>query len=218
MNDTNTIKVTVNVLIFTIENNLLKLLAIKRAKKPFEGFWALPGGVVDIKESLDSASERVLVEETGISNVYLEQLYTFGDPKRDPRERRINVSYFSLVPYDSIKLRAGGKAREAKWISIKNLPDLAFDHNEIAKYGLDRLKAKMGYSNIAFGLLNRSFRLSELQKVYEIVLGHELDKRNFRKKIMSLKLLEATGKKEIDGAHRPAMLYRFKNKEIVVFD
>ena len=218
MNHTNRIIVTVNLLIFTVEDGVIKLILIKRANNPFVGYWALPGGAIDIKESLDSAAKRVLLEETGVHDVYLEQLYTFGDPNRDPRERRVNVSYFALIPSENIRLHAAGKAWEAKWTPVKKMPKLAFDHKLIVEYGIDRLKSKMGYSNLAFGLLDKSFRLSELQKVYEIVLGRKLDKRNFRKKMLALNLLRATGRKEIDGAHRPAMLYSFINKEVVVFD
>lgn len=210
--------VSVDVLIFTIEDNQLKLVLVKRAYEPFKDSWAIPGGFVRIDESVDEAARRELSEETGVKDVYLEQLYTFGDPKRDPRARVITVAYFALAPRENLKLASSGDAEEVGLFSVSQLPALAFDHQKIVSLGLERLRAKMSYSNIAFGLLPNKFRLSQLQQVYEVILGHPLDKRNFRKKIDSLGLLEATGEKELEGAHRPAMLYRFKNKEVVFFD
>lgn len=205
--------VTVDVLIFTIENDRIKILLVKRNAWPFEGRWAIPGGFIQMDESLEQAATRKLDDETGVKDVYLEQLYTFGDPKRDPRTRVITVTYYALIPNKRFQLLP-----EARFFDIDKLPSLAFDHSQIIKYGLERLQNKAGYSNIAFGLLPKKFRLSALQKVYEIVLGHNLDKRNFRKKMFSLGFLKATGEKEIDGAHRPAMLYQFKNREVVFFD
>ncbi len=214
------IVVTVNVLIFTIRNEKLEVLLMKRAYQPFMDFWALPGGVFDPEESLDDAACRVLKERTGVDNVnvYLEQLYTFGDPKRDPRERRIGVTYYALVPSSNLKLHATGKSKDAQWFDIKKLPELAFDHRDIIALGYDRLKTKVGYSSIVLELMNKSFRLSELQKAYETILGHVIDKRNFRKQMKELDLVEATGLKEMDGAHRPAMLFRAKKKRVVFFD
>ena len=180
--------------------------------------WAIPGGFVRTEESLESAAMRELLEETGVKNVYLEQLYTFGDPFRDPRTRVITVAYFALIPAESTKLQASTDASDAQWYSVKELPALAFDHKEIVKAGIERLRSKIGYSNIVYGLLPNEFRLSELQKVYEVILNQKVDKRNFRKKMLSLQLLESTGKREIDGAHRPAMLYRFKSRKTVIFD
>jgi 8-oxo-dGTP diphosphatase len=216
--------VTVDVLVFTITGDELKVLLVKRGSWPYENYWALPGGFVKMNESLEAAAIRELEEESGVKDVYLEQLYTFGDPDRDPRTRVITVAYIVLINSDDLKLRASTDVRDAQWFSIKKLPDLAFDHKKIVEYGLNRLRSKLGYSNIAYGLLPPEFRLSELQKVYEIILDRPLDKRNFRKKILSLTvsrdeyLLEATGEREISGAHRPAMLYRFNKKEIVFFD
>ncbi len=213
------IVVTVNVLIFTIRNDKLEVLLMKRAYQPFMDFWALPGGVFDPKESLDDAACRILKERTGVDqvNTYLEQLYTFGDPKRDPRERRIGVTYYALVPSDHLKLQAEGKAKDAKWWALKQLPELAFDHRKIVNLGYDRLKTKVGYSSIVLELMPSRFRLSELQKAYEVILGEEIDKRNFRKQMKELDLVEATGLKEMDGAHRPAMLFKAKKKRLVLF-
>lgn len=210
--------VTVNVLIFTIRDNKLQVLLVKRTYEPFADYWACPGGVFGVEESLEDAACRVLAERAGVKNIFLEQLYTFGDPKRDPRERRIGVSYYALISSENIKLTASGKSKDAQWFPINRLPKLAFDHKKIIQYGYERLRSKIGYSNVVFGLMRNKFRLSELQKAYEIILGHELDKRNFRKQMKELDLLAATGEKEMDGAHRPAMLYKFKHKEVVFFD
>lgn len=210
--------VTVDVLIFTIKNERLQILLVKRGIEPFKNSWALPGGFVRMNESLEEAAIRELSEETGVRSVYLEQLYTFGDPKRDPRTRVITVSYFALIPSEKIKLHSSTDVSDASWFLISNLPGLAFDHKKIIQTGVTRLKNKAGYSNIGYGLLPEKFRLSELQKTYEAILGHPLDKRNFRKRMSSLGFLEATGQKEMEGAHRPAMLHRFKTKEVVFFD
>ncbi len=216
--DAEAIVVTVNVLIFSIRAEQLNVLLVQRTYQPFADYWALPGGVFDPDESLDDAAKRILDERTGVKNVYLEQLYTFGDPKRDPRERRIGVTYYALIPSNDIKLAPSGKAKDAAWFPIKRLPKLAFDHRKIIDYGMDRLRSKVEYSSVVLGLMGKKFRLSELQKAYEIILGHDLDKRNFRKQIQSLDLVESTGEKEIDGAHRPAMLYKAKRKEVVLFN
>ena len=218
INKTEKPAVTVDVLIFSIQDNDLQVLLIKRGIPPFKDMWAIPGGFVRTEESLESAAMRELLEETGVKNVYLEQLYTFGDPFRDPRTRVITVAYFALIPAESTKLQASTDASDAQWYSVKELPALAFDHKEIVKAGIERLRSKIGYSNIVYGLLPNEFRLSELQKVYEVILNQKVDKRNFRKKMLSLQLLESTGKREIDGAHRPAMLYRFKSRKTVIFD
>lgn len=210
--------VTVDILVFTVDKNSLKILLVKRGIDPFKGQWAIPGGFIKINETLEDAAKRELVQETGIKNIYMEQLYSFGDPKRDPRERVVTVAYMALIPNENLKLRATTDASDVAWFSIKSLPDLAFDHNKIVKYALDRLKSKIEYSNIVHGLLTEKFRLSELQKVYEVILGKKLDKRNFRKRMLALGLLQVTGDMEIEGAHRPAMLYRFKTKELVFFD
>lgn len=210
--------VTVDVLIFTVANKSLKILLVKRGVDPFKGVWALPGGFVGSKEPLEQAAQRELMQETGVANVYLEQLYTFGAPDRDPRERVITVSYFALIPSKNISLRATTDVTEASWFNVSQLPKLAFDHKKIIDYGAERLKSKIGYSNIVYGLLPQKFRLSELQEVYEVILNQKLDKRNFRKRMLSLGLLKPTGQKVVEGAHRPAMLYQFKTREVVLFD
>lgn len=211
-------RVTVDILIFSVLDGELKTLLIQRKHDPFKGMWAIPGGYVLKNETLEDAALRELSEETGVKDVYLEQLFTFGDPNRDPRGRVITVTYYALIDGEHLQIEAATDAIEVKWVSVKKAPNLAFDHNKILKVGVERLKSKIGYSNVVFGLLPKTFRLSELQKMYEIILDQNLDKRNFRKKMMSLGLLEATGQKELEGAHRPAMLYRFKNRDLITFD
>ncbi|HCQ31022.1 TPA: NUDIX hydrolase [Candidatus Collierbacteria bacterium] len=210
--------VTVDVLLFTVEDNELKVLLVKRDEAPFEDSWALPGGFVKMNESLDEAADRELSEETGVRNLYLEQLYTFGNPNRDPRTRVITITYMALTAKSEWKLKSSGDVKEAKFFSVGKLPKLAFDHTEIIKYGLQRLRNKLGYTNIVLGLLPGSFTLTELQRVYEIILKTKIDKRNFRKKILSTGLIVASGKKLEGIAHRPAMLYSFKNKKVVITD
>jgi 8-oxo-dGTP diphosphatase len=202
--------VTVDVVIFALVEEDLQVLLIRRKKQPFAGMWAIPGGFVRIEESLEAAAARELVEETGVNNVYIEQLYTFGDPHRDPRTRVITVAYFALVPYDAIDHRPGDDAAETGWFSVFDLPKLAFDHANILEYALTRLRYKLEYSSVGFKLLPDVFTLTELQQAYEIILDEKLDKRNFRRKILSADILEETGKKDRTGEGRPAMLYRYR--------
>jgi 8-oxo-dGTP diphosphatase len=211
--------VTVDIVVFTILNDSLKILLVKRKEWPFENMYALPGGFVKMNETLDDAAVRELKEETGVKDIYLEQLYSFGDVNRDPRTRVITVSYMALIDGESIKLSAGTDAIDAKWFDVLELPKLGFDHNKIINYAFERLKSKLSYSNIAFSLLPEFFTLTQTQKVYEILLGHNIDKRNFRKKIESLKLIVPTNKIQM-GTHRPAKLYKLadKNFELKFFD
>ncbi|KKT86189.1 MAG: NUDIX hydrolase [Candidatus Collierbacteria bacterium GW2011_GWA2_44_99] len=208
----------VDVLLFTIDSDHLKILLVRRKDEPFKDSWSLPGGFVKMNESLDEAAVRELEEESGVKNVYLEQLYTFGSPKRDPRTRVISVTYMALVTKSHWSLRASGDVYQAEFFPIADLPKLAFDHQDIFLYGLERLRSKLGYTNISFGLLPDHFTLTDLQNVYEVILNKSLDKRNFRKKMLSIDLLLPVGVKSSGGAHRPAELYRFKKKEIVYTD
>jgi 8-oxo-dGTP diphosphatase len=205
---------TVDLVIFTVNKDKLKVLLTKRAESPFLAFWSLPGGFLLENESLEEAALRVLREKTGVKDVYLEQLYTFGKPDRDPRARVITVAYFALIPWANLDQPESKKVADLTWVSVDQLPKLAFDHKEILNCAVKRLRAKVSYSNIVYGLMPDKFRLSELQKMYEIILGDELDKRNFRKRILASGLLQETGKKDLLGAHRPAMLYQFKKMEI----
>lgn len=207
--------VTTDIVVFTIRDQQLKLLLIQRKGPPHEGMWALPGGFLEIDEDLEACAKRELKEETGIDEVYLEQLYTFGRPGRDPRERVISVTYYALLPSDRIELRAASDAADAAWFSLDQLPPLAFDHNEIVQQAHKRLVAKLDYSTIAFQFLPETFTLSELQAVYETLLNEELDKRNFRKWVLALEQIEKTGEQRRSGNHRPARVYRLMNPERV---
>ena len=205
--------VTTDIIIFTLRDGDLQVLLIRRKNPPFQGEWAIPGGFVEIHESLEEAALRELEEETGVRDVYLEQLYTFGDPDRDPRGRTITVAYFALVPATAIQPHAGSDATEARWWSVYNLPPLAFDHADILAYALQRLRYKLEYTAVGFELLPETFVLSELQAAYEVVLGEKLDKRNFRRKILSAKVIEETGAYRT-GEGRPAKLYRFRDDAV----
>ncbi len=209
--------VTTDIVIFTIRQDELKVLLIKRALPPYKGEWALPGGFIKLKESLEEGAKRELEEETGVSGVYLEQLYAFGQPDRDPRERVITVTYFALVPSDKLEIVGGSDAEGVSWFGMNELPDLAFDHNTILKMAHQRLVAKLDYSTIAFQFMPKQFTLSELQQVYELILREQIDKRNFRKRILGLNLIKETGKERKAGAHRPAKLYRVKNRKRIDF-
>lgn len=210
--------VAVDLAIFTVDNNILKAMLIQRAEEPFRRQWALPGGFLLHNESLDSAAQRILNQKTNVKDMYLEQLYTFGDPQRDPRARVITVAYFALIPWKHLSQPESKKVTDLTWASVHALPKLAFDHKEILNYAVKRLRAKASYSNIVYGLMPKQFRLSELQTMYEIIINEKLDKRNFRKQMLATELLEETGKKDINGAHRPARLYRFKKNKIVFLD
>jgi 8-oxo-dGTP diphosphatase len=204
--------VTVDLVIFTIAENDLKVLLIRRGGEPFKGRWALPGGFVEIDEALETAAARELEEEVGVSNVYLEQLYTFGDPKRDPRGRVISVAYFALVDAEHQKIAAASDAADAAWHSVFSPPKLAFDHKKILEYAVWRLRNKIEWTTVGYELLPRKFTLSELQRVYEIILQKPVDKRNFRKKILAQGQIQELNETRADVAHRPAKLYSFKKR------
>jgi 8-oxo-dGTP diphosphatase len=201
--------VTVDVVIFTLRHDDLLVLLIQRGHPPFEGLWALPGGFVGPEETLEEAALRELEEETGVRDVYLEQLYTFGDPGRDPRGRVITVAYFALVPSAEIEVRGGNDARAARWWSVYHLPELAFDHARIVNYALTRLRYKLEYTAVGFQLLPDEFTLSELQRAYEVILGEKLDKRNFRNKLRKAEVVEPVNRRR-ESKGRPAQLYRFR--------
>ncbi len=201
--------VTVDGVVFGYDEADLKVLLIQREQEPYRLRWALPGGFVNIDEGLDDAVRRELEEETGITRLYLEQLYTFGAPKRDPRERVISVAYYALVKLADHAVRAASDARNVAWFPVADLPKLAFDHEHILEMGLRRLKGKIRYEPIGFELLPEKFPLSDLQRLYETILEQPLDKRNFRKKILSMGLLADTDEIQQDVAHRAARLYRF---------
>jgi 8-oxo-dGTP diphosphatase len=207
--------VTVDTVIFSLRQNELQVLLVKRKKWPYEGEWAIPGGFVRMDESLPDAARRELAEETGVDDldVYLEQLYTFGDPGRDPRTRVITVAYFALISSEHLHLQADTDAAEAAWFPAYHPPRLAFDHAEILSYALQRLRYKVEYTAVAFQLLPETFTLTELQHAYEHILDEELDKRNFRRKVLAADVLEPT-KFVRSGDHRPAKLYSFREDAV----
>ena len=204
---------TVDCVVFGLDERELKLLLIQRDGPPFAGRWALPGGFVDVDETLEAAALRELEEETGIANVYLEQLYTFGAVDRDPRERVVTVAYYALVRLSDHRARAASDARRADWVSIGRLPPLAFDHREIVRTAHQRLRNKVRYQPLGFELLPRKFSLRQLQHLYEIVLDRPLDKRNFRRKILDMDILVELDEREAGVAHRAARLYRFDKRK-----
>lgn len=201
--------VTVDIVIFTIRDAALHVLLVQRGVGPYRGAWAIPGGYVSEDESLDAAALRELREETGVSDVYLEQLYTFGDPGRDPRGRVVTVTYYALVAADRAPLLAGSDAADVRWWPARALPTLAFDHRAILDYALTRLRNKLEYTTVGFQLLPERFTLTELQRVYEAILDRPLDKRNFRRKLELLDVLEPLDEWRRAGVTRPARLYRF---------
>ena len=204
--------ITVDVVIFTLRDDDLQVLLIQRKIPPFEGRWAIPGGFVEASESLEVAARRELQEETGVRDVYLEQLYTFGDPKRDPRGRVVTVAYLALVAAP-LAVQAGSDASDARWWPVAKLPKLAFDHTQILQYALKRLRYKLEYSAVGFQLLPPTFTLTEIQKAYETVLGEPLDKRNFRRRILEADILEEAGVAG-ESRGRPAKLYRFRDDAV----
>ena len=217
--------VSVDVVALTARDKRLEVLLVQRSEKPFAGYWAIPGGFVGMNEGLDAAAARKLRDKTGVDEAapFLEQLYTFGTVDRDPRHRVITVAYYALIPAPDSGLPnaakgvpvAGANASDAQWFDVAALPPLAFDHAEILRVAVARLRAKLGYTAVAYALLPDEFTLTELQTVYETILTRILDKRNFRKKMLSLDILEATGKERRLGAHRPAQLFRWTKREPV---
>ena len=207
------VTVTVDVVIFTLRDGKLQVLLVRRRRVPQTGMWAIPGGEIQPGEALRDTALRTLEEQTGLVDVYLEQLYTFGDPDRDPRQRLITVSYFAVVPATDVVPRTADDADHVRWWGFEDLPELAFDHAGILHYALKRLRYKLEYTAVGFELLPEEFTLTELQTAYEIVLGEELDKRNFRRKILSAGVLEpSSGFRSGEG--RPARLYRYRDDAV----
>jgi len=211
-------KVAVDLIIFSLVDSQLSVALIQMKKKPFENKWAFPGGLVGINESIADAAKRELQEKTGLSKVYLEQLYTSGEINRDPLNHVVSVVYFALLDSKNILLKTSAKYKAICWFPIKKLPLLAYDHNKIAGIAYKRLKGKLKYTNIVYNLLPKYFTLSQLQHVYETILDQSLDKRNFRKKIQTLQILKSTKKYKTDGMHRPALLYSFKEHTLKIID
>ncbi len=206
--------VTVDCIIFGLDqSSTLKVLLVQRARPPYVGYWALPGGFVDMGESLEDAALRELKEETGVQNVFIEQLFTFGTPDRDPRGRVISVAYYALTNLAEHPVRASSDADNADWFAIDAVPQLAFDHRQILDTAIERLRGKVRYQPIGFELLPEQFTLSQLQQLYETVLGvPSLNKRNFRSRIIKMGVLKEVGRQE-GVAHRPATLYAFDKEK-----
>ena len=204
---------TVDCVVFGLDDDELKVMLIQRGQAPFEGKWALPGGFVHLEETLEDAARRELEEETGLRKVFLEQLYAFGALDRDPRERIVTVAYYALVKLSGHDVKAATDARDAGWFGVHDVPSLAFDHADILEMALERLRAKLRTEPIGFELLPKKFALSQLQHLYELVLERELDKRNFRKRVLAMDLLVETDEVQQDVAHRAARLYRFDERK-----
>jgi 8-oxo-dGTP diphosphatase len=207
--------VTVDIVVFGVDERQenLDVLLVQRKEDPYKGSVALPGGFVGINESLEEAALRELREETNVVPAYVEQLYTFGEPRRDPRERVISVAYLVLVSQKHHVAKAGSDAVQVEWMPARKKHKLAFDHANILQIALSRLEAKIRYTPIGFDLLPEKFTLSELQQLYETVLGHQIDKRNFRRKVLALELLEELPGEDMNTIGRPATGYRFNKKK-----
>ncbi|MDP3645894.1 MAG: NUDIX domain-containing protein [bacterium] len=205
--------VTVDVVLFTIESEMLHALFIKRTNNPYKGLWAFPGGFMQERETAEGAAARILKEKAGVKDIYIEQLYTFTDLRRDPRGRVISITHFALVPKERIMF-TGSDLQTPTLFPVHKISKLAFDHKEILAYSRERLRAKLEYTNIVYSLLKPRFTLTQLQQAYEIILGKKLDKRNFRKKYFSLGLVRATKEYERGGRRRPARLYEFQDHEL----
>lgn len=213
MNKFKFVVIATDVVIFTVRNGKIQILLIKMKKSPYERHWALPGGLVGINESIDAAAIKHLVKKTGVKNVYLEQLYTFGKPDRDPFGRVVSVGYIALIASEELKLRTTKEYDDVAWFPVNDLPALAYDHEEIVACAIQRLRSKLEYSNIVYGLLPQKFTFGELQEVYEIILEKKLDRRNFRKKIMSLGIVKSARQQRKGRPNRPAELYMFTERK-----
>jgi len=206
------IKLSVDAVVFGYEEGNISVLLIKRKYNPFKGKWAIPGGFVENNESLEDAVERELFEETGIKINYLEQLYTFGKPDRDPRGRVVSIAYFGLVRPNAFKIYASTDAEQVQWFNVNELPKLSFDHKKILNTAIERLQSKITYEPIGFELLDKKFPFSDLEKLYTTLLGREIDRRNFRKKMVGLNVLDELAEKVSKGSGRPANLFQFNQK------
>jgi len=205
--------VTVDCVIFGLdESHQLKVLLIQRLRPPFEDQWALPGGFVDMDEDLETAALRELQEETGVRDVFIEQLYTFGHPKRDPRGRVISIAYYALVNLSDHPVQAADDAKEVRWFEVDHLPELAFDHAQVLEIAIGRLRNKVRYQPVGFELLPEKFTLTQLQELYETILGVKINKRNFRSRILKMNIL-IKEEQQTGVAHRPAFLYSFDKEK-----
>jgi 8-oxo-dGTP diphosphatase len=203
--------ISIDCVIFGFDEHEIKILLIERAAEPSKGMWALPGGFVEPKEDLDHAAQRILEELTGLSNIYMEQVMTFGDVDRYPLGRVISIAYYALIKIEDYNLV--DSPTDTRWHSLSKVPKLVFDHNKILHAGLEKLKRRVRYQPIGFELLPKKFTLTQLQKLYEAILGITLDKRNFRKKMLMMDLIIKLDESEVGVAHRAARYFKFdKNK------
>ncbi len=207
------IQLTIDVVVFTVDHDGLKVLLIRRSREPFAGQLALPGGFMWQGETALAAATRLLHDKAGVSDVFMEQLYTFDQPERDPRGRIVSMTYYALVPVSRLQIVTGPGTEAPALYAARSVTGLAFDHERIVHYAISRLQSKLAYTNAAYSLLPDRFTLSQLQRLYEVVLDRSLDKRNFRKKYLSLGLIESTKQQLSGGRHRPAELYRFIRTE-----
>lgn len=207
--------VTVDVVIFTIEDQALKVLLVDRPNAPYAGRLALPGGFLQKGEMAETATRRIMHDKAGIRNVFVEQLYSFDEAGRDPRGQVVTIAHFALVPRSVLELDPNINPQAPRLQAVSDLPELAFDHREIITYAAKRLQSKLEYTNVVYSLLPEVFTLTQLQATYEAILAHPLDKRNFRKKFLSLDLILSTDHKLEGGRHRPAQLYKFKSTKPV---
>jgi 8-oxo-dGTP diphosphatase len=203
------LRVTVDTVILTALNGQLQVLLTKRSEERFAGQWSLPGGFVDEQDGLESTALRELEQSTGVRDVYIEQLYTFGEPSRDTRGRVISVAYVALIAAHRCPLAPRELEAEARWWPIDELPRIAFDHGDMIRIALERVQSTLEYTTIGFQLVGEEFTLAELQSLYEVILGEPLDKRNFRRKMKMAGLVSGTGKSAREGLGRPAELFRF---------
>jgi 8-oxo-dGTP diphosphatase len=202
--------VTTDICLFTVMEDELRILLIRRGAEPFKGYWALPGGFLSETETLDECAARELEEETGVRGARLEPFANFSDPKRDPRYRVVTAAYLALVPAADHALQSGTDADDARWHPVLRLPKLAFDHREIIRSARSSLSARIDREPLALALLPERFTLTQVQKVYEAILGQPLDKRNFRRSILARGWIRETGEME-RGRQRPAMLYTLRS-------
>jgi 8-oxo-dGTP diphosphatase len=206
-------KVAVDTVLFAISDGGLRSYLVPIRRGPSRGGWAFPGGLVRVGEMLDDAARRQLESSTGLREVYLEQLFTFGDPSRDPNSHVVSVAYMALIPDPSAIKHAAADEPAGKWFEVSALPPLAYDHGLMAAYAQRRLKAKLEYTNIAYSLLAPEFTFAELEKLYAVILGRPMDRRNFRRRIMAMGLLRKA-RATRRGPHRPAALYRFSQQSL----
>lgn len=203
---------SIDCVVFGFENSRLEVLLIKRKLEPEKDKWALPGGFILKNESLDDAAVRILEETSSVKNIYLEQIHTFGDVNRYPLRRVITIGYYALIDPDKHSLKPGIDTTDVKWFPVNNLPEVPFDHNEIIEAALEKLRKQVRTEPVGFELLPKKFTLTQLQILYESILGTQLDKRNFRKKILGLKILIALDEYQKSVAHRAARLYKFDTR------